>query len=175
MLLKELMTQSSLYFAKENRRVEKPLSWNVFRQGGAWMRAWLMEWDHVRKWNTEPVDFNSYGWCKYLICMAAFLGSASVFYVINPWLLPLSLLVFYIAEVHFLFLFPLLIDGVRRPLWQSIVITHRIGLWRVLAKVIPIGVFMMVGLFHFSDPFRNWYKGCLAVLIWYQHEVRDRI
>jgi len=175
MELKDLIHQSSLYYEKNARRIERPFSWDVFRLGGEWMRAWLVEWDPLRKWNSEAIAFNTYGWFKYLISLIAFLGSAYAFYVINPWLLPLSLIVFYIVEVHFLFLFPLLIDGVRNPLWQSIVITHRIGLWRVLATVIPIGIFMVLGLFHLSDPFRNWYKGCLAILIWYQHDVRNRI
>lgn len=175
MLLKDLIHQSSLHLAKESHRVEEPFSWDVFRQGGEWMRTWLVAWEPGRTWNSEAIGFNSYGWFKYLISMTAFLGSAFLFYAINPWLLPLSPIVFYVVEVHFLFLFPLLIDGVKHPLWQSIVITHRIGLFRVLAKVIPIGLFMIAGLFDLSDPFRNWHKGCLAVLIWYQHDVRNRI
>lgn len=175
MQLKSIIDQSALYLAKENRRVERPVSWDVFQQGGEWMRAWLEEWQPEKKGNGKAIDFNRYGWFKYLICVAALLASAVVCYAINPWLLPLSLIVFYSVEVHFLFLFPLLIDGVEHPFWQSIVITHRIGLWRVVATVIPIGLFMVVGVFHVSDPFRNWHKGCLAVLIWYQRDVRDRI
>ncbi len=175
MELKDLIRQSSLYLAQNARRIERPFSGDVFQQGGEWMQAWLVEWDPLRKWNSGAIAFNAYGWAKYLISMAAFLGSAWVFYAFDPWLLPLSVIVFYIVEVHFLFLFPLLIDGVEHPLWQSISITYRIGLWRVLAKVIPLGLFMILGLFQRSDPLRNWYKGCLALLIWYEQEVRDRI
>ncbi len=172
---KDLMNQSAVYLSQDAQAVKKPLSLDLFQQGGEWMRAWLEKWEPGRKWNTAVIHFNRYGWFKYLLCMAALLGSAYGFYKINPWLLPLSLIVFYLMEVHFLFLFPLLIDGVRNPLWESIVITHRIGLFRVLANVIPIAVYMMMGLFNVSDPFRNWHKGCLAVLIWYQQDVRNRI
>lgn len=176
MLMKDLIGQSALYMVDDTRRLEKPLSLSVFRQGGEWMRVWLEAWDQENNRSLErAINFTGYGLLKYLICIGALLASAYGFYEIDPWLLPFSLIAFYIVEVHFLFLFPLLIDGVKHPVWQSIVITHRIGLFRVLAKVIPIGLFMMLGLLHVSDPFRNWYKGCLAVLIWYQQDVRNRI
>lgn len=176
MSLKELFNQSALCLENGPRRLARPVSADVFRQGGEWMQSWLSEWRPVdRQGNDRSIDFNAYGWLKYTLCVSALLLSAWAFYRIAPWLMPVSLLVFYIAEVHFLFLFPLLIDGVEHPLQTSICITYRIGLFRVLVRVIPIGLFMMIGLFRFSDPFRNWHTGCLAVLIWYEQDVRDRV
>lgn len=176
MRLKELFNQSALYLESEPRILARPVSVDVFRRGGEWMRAWLSEWRSQETQNDgPPIDFNAYGWFKYTLCISLMLLSVWGFYRIAPWLMPVSLIVFYIAEVHFLFLFPLLIDGVEHPLRTSIRITYRIGLLRVLVRVIPIGLFMMIGLLRFSDPFRNWHTGCLAVLIWYKQDVRDRI
>lgn len=176
MLVKELISQSGVYMAGEPSGIERPCSFDVFQQGGEWMRAWLDRWNkNGPAANRAVIDFNAYGFIKYLLCLGAMGISAYGLYHLRPYLLPLCIIVFYVVEVHFLFLFPLLIDGVKHPLWQSLRITHRIGLFRVLAKVIPIACFMLVGLLQVSDPFRNWHKGCLAILIWYQQDVRDRI
>lgn len=156
--------------------IDKPLSVNVFREGGVWMCRWLSRLERKQGISYDGLaHFNAYGFMKYGICIAAFVISLWCFFTWNVYLMPLSVVVFYIAEVHFLFLFPLLIDKVEKPVLKSIAITYRMGLVNVLLKVIPIGFYMAFGLFRFSDPFRNWYKGCLAVLIWYQDEVRDRI
>lgn len=156
--------------------IDRPVSVNVFKLGGVWMCRWLSVLENKQAIQYDVlVHFNAYGFMKYGICITAFVVSFWCFYTWNIYLTPLSILVFYIAEVHFLFLFPLLIDKVERPVLKSIAITYRMGLVHVLLKVIPLGFYMAFGLFRFSDPFRNWYKGCLAVLIWYQDEVRDRI
>ncbi len=161
---------------QESILIDKPVSFNLFRQGGVWMCQWLSVFENKQAIQYDTlVHFNAYGFMKYGICMAAFFVSLWCFFTWNIYLTPLSILVFYIAEIHFLFLFPLLIDKVEKPVLKSISITYRIGLLNVLVKVIPIGFYMVFGLLRFSDPFRNWYKGCLAVLIWYQDEVRDRI
>lgn len=176
MLVKELIKQTEVYMTGAPSKIGRPCSLDVFQQGGEWMRVWLDRWDKNRPdANRAAIDFNTYGFIKYLLCIGAMGISAYGLYYFHPYLLPLCILVFYVVEVHFLFLFPLLIDGVEHPLWQSILITHRIGLFRVLAKVIPIACFMLAGLLKLSDPLRNWHKGCLAILIWYQQDVRNRI
>jgi hypothetical protein len=34
---------------------------------------------------------------------------------------------------------------------------------------------MLSGLLNRQNPFRRWHIGCLSVLLWYQHEVRNRV
>lgn len=116
-----------------------------------------------------------YGWMKYGLSLSAMIISMWFFMNVNAWLLPLSILVFYLVEVHFLFLFPLLIDDVSAPVWTSIQQTYRSGLFTSLLTVIPIGFYMIAGLLNVRDPFHNWHVGCLAVILWYKNEVRNRI
>lgn len=156
--------------------VTQPLSPGVFRQGGEWMQAWLREWAASKPLVALPrYAFAVYGWGKYGLCLSAGALSAWLLSGVSPWLTPLALLAFYVVEVHFLFLFPLLIDGVKFPAWQSIRVTYRLGLLRLLCRVLPLAGFMLLGLFRVSDPFRQWHQGCLIVLIWYQRDVRDRL
>lgn len=155
----------------------KPLatavSVNVFESGAQWMFEQLNENSETRFNKSTP--YSAYGFFKYSISLLAFLVSAFLLFSINIWLVPISIIVFYLVEIHFLFLFPLLIDNVKRPLLTSVRETYRMGVLTALFNVIPIGVYMMIGLFRFSDPFRNWHIGCLAILVWYNEEVRNRV
>ena len=107
--------------------------------------------------------------------MTAFLISAAFFFSLNIFLTPLSIIVFYLFEVHFLFLFPLIIDKIDQPILTSIKQTYKVGIFNALVTVIPIACFMLKGLFNISKPFHNWHIGSLAILIWYQNEIRDRL
>ncbi|TVT42597.1 hypothetical protein FNT36_00420 [Hymenobacter setariae] len=91
------------------------------------------------------------------------------------WLLPLAGLAFYVVEVHFLFLFPLLLDRVAHPLRTSIWATYQVGFMRALTWTLAIAAFMLAGLLNRRQPWRNWHIGCLALIHWYHHEVRPRV
>jgi len=101
--------------------------------------------------------------------------SAGWFLNYAPLFIPLSIVVFYLFEIQFLFLFPLLIDNSKEPVRRGIREVFKIGIIRCLFTVIPIAFFMLLGLFHKRQRYRNWYIGCLAILIWYNDEVRTRI
>ena len=124
----------------------------------------------------ENRPFGHYGSFKYgssllaLVVVAGVLGRLHLW-----WWLPLAGLAFYVVEVHFLFLFPLLLDGVAHPLRASIRATYRVGLLKALAWTLMIAAFMLVGLLRFRQPWRNWHVGCLALIQWYCHEVRARV
>lgn len=148
----------------------------VFVEGGRWMGDRLRELRGRDPRADGPVvDFNFYGCLKYGICLA---GSGLVIvwaWMVNLWLMPLAGLVFYILEAPFVFLFPLLIDRVPKPLLTGLRMLRRIGLLRCLGTVIPISVFMLAGLFRRRNRIHQWYVGCMAIVIWYQYEVRNRI
>jgi hypothetical protein len=149
------------------------LTTNVFGSGAEWMFVQLNE-NKDASFN-KSIQYSAYGFLKYSISLLAFFVSAFLFFRINVWLVPISIIVFYLVEIHFLFLFPLLIDNVKRPLLTSIRETYRTGIFTALFNVIPIGVYMIMGLFRLKDPFRNWYIGCLAIVVWYNEEVRNRV
>lgn len=162
----------------EERPVFMPggFSPKVFATGAAWMADWLrILRNKPFVANASQKNFTLYGIIKYFISFLVFAIAAWFFYTINPVLVFFAVPVFYLVEVHFLFLFPLLLDDVRHPFITSIKHTYKNGLFRVAVTVMKIGIFMMAGLFNRRAPFRNWHIGCLAVLIWYQYEVRDRI
>lgn len=148
----------------------------MFPSGARWMYDRLNELDEK---DTRPFDaginYNFYGSLKYGICFSAFLLSIWWFSKHEPLLIPLSILLFYLFEVQFLFLFPLLLDNARKPLLRSLRETYKIGIPKCMFIVIPISFFMMIGLFQKKDIFRNWHIGCLAILIWYNNEIRIRV
>lgn len=153
-----------------------PVSNAIFKMGAKWMFDRLKERESglTQKFNNS-INFFAYGLFKYSISFIAFFSSVYVLLKLNLLLLPLSILIFYLIEIHFLFLFPILIYNVKNPIRSSIKQTYRTGLFIILLNVIHIGFFMVFGLFNFKDPFRNWYIGCMAIIIWYQDEIRNRV
>lgn len=155
----------------------------MFPAGARWMYDRLVELDEQNNRTDEQdnrpfdpaINYNLYGSLKYGVCVAGFLLSTGWFFKYAPLFIPLSVLVFYLCEIQFLFLFPLLIDDSRQPILSGIREVFKIGIFKCLCTVIPIAFFMMVGLFHKRGRYRNWYIGCLAILIWYNDEVRTRI
>ena len=145
----------------------------LFSFGAQWMYHRLRELQPDRMHPFDPkINYNLYGATKYAICLA---GPLLALVTQRAWSIPLGIVLFYLLEVHFLFLFPLLIDGEPRPLLASLRATYKIGVGKCLAMVIPIAGFMLFGLFRKKDRLRNWYVGCLAIIIWYNHEIRDRL
>ena len=168
----QLIAKSKLVY---NEASQVPLSPYVFTDGAKWMCNQLNQLSDRKTEFTDSVNYTAYGLLKYGISLLFFLLSVFFFVHINILLVPLAVVIFYFAEVHFLFLFPLLIDGVQHPLQQSVKATYSIGLFTSMYTVFRIGLFMITGLFNISTPFRNWHIGCMAIIIWYQHDVRSRI
>jgi len=144
-----------------------------FQQGAVWMAHQLgkeiPETSRVTPW------YNWMGVLKYGLCLV---GAMVLFFglgIYNLWSYGLTFILFYIIEVHFLFLFPLLIDQVSNPFIQSLRATYRVGLINCLVNVIPIAMWMLVGLLNRKQPYHHWYMGCMAIIIWYEESVRDRL
>jgi len=148
----------------------------VFSVGARWMYNRLGE---LRPGDVGPFDENVrytvYGLLKYLTSLTGAALAAVVMSTYGLIAIPAAVLAFYLFEIHFLFLFPLLIDRAPRPLLTSIRATYKIGVWRCLITVIPIAGYMLAGLFRKTDRLGNWYTGCLSILIWYDHEIRNRL
>ncbi|MFM2224778.1 MAG: hypothetical protein RJA07_980 [Bacteroidota bacterium] len=147
-----------------------------FEEGAFWMYEILK----IISPNSQPIFIKSkkyewYGRLKYGLSMAAFFVCFFIFTKLNFLLIPISFIVFYIVEIHFAFLFPLLIDGAKNPIQQSVYAVYKIGFIAVLVTVIGIAAYMLIGLFNFKQPLKNWYIGCLAILTWYNNDVRNRI
>ena len=172
----ELIRRAEMQFAKGIHSANVALSSDIFSNGAEWMHHQM----NVLRSNEgkipfdSNIDFRKYGVLKYAVSLTPFIISIYILGSINIFLIPLSVVVFYFAEVQFLFLFPLLIDSAKHPLWESIRMTYRIGIINAVITVLPIGVFMVFGLLNLKDPYRNWYLGCLAITIWYNDEIAYR-
>lgn len=137
-----------------------------FKSGGIWMRTQFQEISK-KNYSNKSVNFTFYGFLKYsisilLACIPLFIGGMPY-----PVLILESILLFYISEIHFLFLFPLLIEESEQPITQSIRMVYSIGFISVLINVIIIAVYMLAGLLNFKKPLFNWHVGCYSILIWY--------
>jgi hypothetical protein len=147
----------------------------LFPTGARWMYDRMQELRPSDLPFDPGINYTGYGLLKYGACLAGFALAILPSAKYGLFTIPLSIASFYVVEVHFLFLFPLLIDQTPRPLLTGIRIAWSIGIGRCLITVIPIATYMMLGLFRRSDPFSNWYTGCLKIITWYDHEIRDRI
>jgi hypothetical protein len=148
---------------------------NVFGDGANWMRFWMLELRPNAKLASMPTwKYTIYGIFKYVVSLLFFGVSALLLCQIKPILGLFSIFIFYFVEVHFLFLFPILIENEKKPICKSIKITYEIGLFNAVKTVIVIAFFMLIGLINFQNPLKNWYIGCLAVVIWYE-EITNRL
>lgn len=171
-----LIFQSKLILEKNSNISNQKLSINLFENGAKWMYEKLNEndIDNIIQFDYSK-NYLAYGVFKYGSAFLFLFGSALLFLKINLFLLPLSIILFYFVEVHFLFLFPLLLDNVENPIIKSIEQTYKIGLFSAMIVVIPIGIYMVLGLLNFKAPLHNWYIGCLSIIIWYKNEIRNRL
>jgi len=173
---RHLITQSTSHFERMPNKIEHVFSFNIFNYGAKWMYESLKCLDNKSNISSFPnINFNRYGYLKYGTCLTIWVLSLFLLMRLNIFLAPVSILIFYFCEVHFLFLFPLLIDNVKNPILKSIRQTYKIGLFKTIFTVSQIGIFMILGFLNFKNPFKNWYIGCFAILIWYQNEVRNRV
>jgi hypothetical protein len=145
----------------------------IFSTGGEWMfyRMQMLQFDEKRTVQQLP-NFAFYGLFKYALSGAAFLIALWFLWPLGWQYTPLSIICFYLVEVQWMFLFPLLIDQSPAPLRESIAMTRKIGTINAVLVILPIGVFMLLGLFHWKKPLKHWYWGCLAVVIWYNERRR---
>jgi hypothetical protein len=121
------------------------------------------------------INYNLYGFLKYGICLLGSLLTGWWLLKHAPLVIPLSVLSFYLLEVPFLFLFPLLLDHSSKPILTGLYKVFEIGIAKCLSIVMPIAFLMLAGLFRKRNGLRNWHLGCLAILIWYHNEVRTRV
>ena len=173
-----LLRQSARQFAERPAQVRRPLSPHIFTTGAHWMFARLPPQSARPGGFDETISFGWYGSLKYGSSLLVLLVAAGVLARLHLpllHLLPLAGLAFYVVEIHFLFLFPLLLDRVAHPLRTSIRATYRVGLLKALAWTLTIAAFMLAGLLNRRRPWRNWHIGCLALIHWYHHEVRARV
>lgn len=169
----ELINKAEAAYALNAEQIPFDWSLNVFSRGAIWMQKRMKGAPPLSA--SEARQYNIYGAFKYLLSIFASVVVINFAFQLHPAFLPLSILVFYLVEVHFLFLFPILIERKAWPLINSISCTYRVGVFTCMITVMQIAFYMLKGIFNFKDPFKNWHIGCLAVLIWYQDEVRDRI
>jgi hypothetical protein len=173
MKYKQLLAQSKIHLDKNPVYLDHPFSIHIFSSGAKWMYEQLNT--AATKTFDLTINFGFYGLLKYSICIAAGITAAILLWSVHILLAPLAILVFYFFEVHFLFLFPLLIDKVKLPLLKSIRTTYSIGVLNCMAIVIPISIFMLAGLVNTKAPFKNWHIGSLAIITWYKNDVRNRL
>jgi hypothetical protein len=171
---KKLLSESKEHIERYGL-IQAPVTLDIFSNGGFWMSQRLDELDHNRTKAAFALPFRYYGYLKYITCMAVSGITLGMVGNLKIYSISLSILLFYCCEAHFLFLFPLIIDRVQNPVIESIRQTYRIGLLKSVITVVPIALYMISGLFSYRAPFVRWHVGCLAILIWYQHEIRDWI
>lgn len=173
-MVKKLLSEAKAY-AKNDSNPRPFRLKTLFKDGAFWMfeRMQIIDFKENRKFDTT-IPFNFYGYLKYLICCIFF--SLSIFYIYDFSIIIsilLSAFSFYIAEVSFLFLFPILIDEQENPLYKSIKMTYQIGYIKCVFTVMPIAFFMLLGLLNCKNPLKNWYIGCWAILVWYYNAMKS--
>ncbi len=141
-----------------------------FRGGGEWMRIAL----RALRGGDVPVGsppFGRLGVIKYgaaavaaAVAMAACarLGVWPAGFAVGP-------LAFYAVEAQMVFLFPIALDGDRRPFVAARRLTVRAGgTVAVVRRVLPIASYMLLGGLGGRGFRRCWCVGCLAVCAWYE-------
>lgn len=144
-----------------------PFPYRNFQTGGEWMGQQLFQKIKMENTCHSPPNYLKAGILKYGIsCVCAATGFALSWPL--GWIVgPVTISVFYLAEVHLLFLFPLLALGKKHPLLTSFWLTYQIGLLSAFLTVIPIAAYMLLGLLNTKESYRGWYVGCLAIILWY--------
>jgi hypothetical protein len=174
MTSRQLIRRSIIHL--KHTRTPEPRLINLFHTGARWMYDRMLE---LQPGDNRPFDptpnYTGYGLLKYGTCTVATILSMVPLSKYGLLLIPLSIGVFYLIEIHTLFLFPLLIDRAKNPLHASIKATYNLGIGKCFITVIPIAGYMLLGLFRLTNPLRNWYIGCLAIVIWYNNEIRDKL
>jgi hypothetical protein len=140
-----------------------------FAAGGRWMGACLA---HLRG---EPLagttlNLTALALVKYgLAGLAALPGLGFAFLLEQPLAAVLCAPLFYAVEAQMVFLFPLALDGSRRPFRASLRWTRRAGgTLAVMRIVMPLAGVMLFGGFTGRGFVRSWCIGCLAVCLWYE-------
>ncbi|MBT5816899.1 MAG: hypothetical protein HOI25_01005 [Proteobacteria bacterium] len=147
---------------------------DFFEVGALWMGGCLAQ---IRGTPLKPApsaSLTAHGYLKYgLAVCAAALWVALTLPSDWPYLFPLGVLVFYLVEVNFIFLFPILLDGRKRPMSASFKMTRNLGYIYALKNLAAITFSMLFGGFTGRGFKRSWLVGCLTVLFWYE-KARDR-
>lgn len=171
-----LLSESEKQFSKRPEQIQRVFFTHIFAAGARWMFEKLHENEpETTTVFDASINFSYYGYLKYGLSLLSFLAAGFALGKVHLLLTPLAVLVFYVFEVHFLFLFPLLIDGAKNPIQTSIRQTYRIGFGKALFWVFTIALYMLSGLLNHRNPWRKWHIGCLSIVLWYRHEVRDRV
>lgn len=142
----------------------------LFATGGAWMRLALA---HLRgrPLPAPTPNLNALGAAKYALAGGAAILVATAALLLHAWpLVALGLPAFYAAEAQTVFLFPLALDGTAHPFREARRWTVRAGgTLAVMAVVLPLAAFMLLGGFARQGFVRSWCLGCLAVCLWYEN------
>jgi hypothetical protein len=166
-----LIRQSAAFFDLHPELTNATASFAGFQSGAEWMSEQMRRLRGGRDPAFDDrINYTFYGVLKYTISLAGSIAALILSYRHCLWFLPTAVLVFYFFEIHFLFLFPILIDRAKRPIFTGFRLIYKIGVLKALFTVIPIAGFMLFGLTNRKNPFKNWYMGCLAVVFWYEQE-----
>ena len=113
---------------------------------------------------------NALGAIKYALAAGTALLIATPAVLLSAWpLMALGVAGFYAVEAQMVFLFPLALDGARRPFVEARRWTARAGgTLAVMTVVLPVAAVMLLGGFARRGFVRSWCLGCLAVCIWYE-------
>lgn len=140
-----------------------------FASGGRWMRQAL---EHLRGQALPgPAgSLHALGLGKYVLAIAAALACLGLASILRrPLLALLAVPAFYTVEAQMVFLFPVALDGSRRPLYDARRWTARAGgTLAVMRVVLPLACGMLLGGFLGRGFVRSWCLGCLAVCVWYE-------
>ena len=146
-----------------------------FASGAAWMGRALAVLREQACTEEEPSAtarryFHWLGTIKYGLAAGAALACLVIIVGLSlAWLAPFAVLVFYGVEAQFVFLFPVALDGSRRPFRDARLWTRRAGgTLAVMRTVLPVACVMLGGGFMGRGFVRSWCLGCLAVCLWYE-------
>ncbi|MEZ4813802.1 MAG: hypothetical protein R3A80_01160 [Bdellovibrionota bacterium] len=149
--------------------VELPEFTFSFHKGAKWMHK-ALEQHRGGAFEFPNHSYNFLGCLKYFcssLILVLFLAFGLFF---SYWpLIALSIPAFYIVEVQLIFLFPVAIDGSKRPLQDAWKLRRKsTSLIEILPITMLIAAHMLSAVFMPQKAIYRWCTGCLAILLIYE-------
>lgn len=137
---------------------------NPFGYGAHWMFLRMQELNLTQQSSLPHLPWNLIGLLKYALVAGLSLGISYLLYAWNSLFCFAFPFIFYLLELPFVFLFPLLIQEGKFSLRKGLAYSCKLGFINSYWMLIRIAMGMMIP----SRNFMHWQRGCLAIILWYE-------
>lgn len=166
---RELLAASDQLLSDHPRLLRAAGAVRGFHDGARWMRL------AINSLRDESVPFikenlNLLGCRKYLACSIGATTWIAICVFLRLWsCIPIAVIVFYLFETRFVFVFPLRLDQPANHLPHALLVRTSGGTMRIVWIIMAIAIVMVLGGVMGRGFVRSWCLGCGAVVIWYEN------